>query len=249
MKAIIMAAGKGTRINDNENPMPKVLRPVNGRPILNYVFDAINSIEKKDITVIVGYMHEMVTDAFKDCGCNFALQGSDGYGTGYAVMCALESDSLKDYEGDLIVLSGDTPTVRKETVEAMINMQNENGNICTLLSVNSPENQSYGKIIRQNGKICDIVEVKDCNDEQRKICEVNAGLYVFNAKELREALKNINCNNKANEYYLTDVPKQLIKRGCKVETYTIDDISESYGINTFEELRIVEELLRNRATK
>ena len=138
MKAIIMAAGKGTRINDSEHPMPKVLREVNGKPILDYVLKAIDSIERKDTTIIVGYLREMVEEAYCNSGCNFIVQGNDGYGTGYAVMCALKSDELKDYDGDVVILSGDTPTVKKSTIESMIKTHREHGNYCTLLSIIYP---------------------------------------------------------------------------------------------------------------
>ena len=107
MKAIIMAGGKGTRLYDNEHPCPKVLREACGRPLISYVFDSIDFIPDEDITVVVGFMADEVKAAFPER--SYALQGQDGYGTGYAVRCAIEQSGLKDYKGDVVILSGDVP--------------------------------------------------------------------------------------------------------------------------------------------
>lgn len=247
MKAIIMAAGKGTRLQEAGNPMPKVLRKANGRPLLDYVFDAMPMIDKKDITVVTGFMSEMVEDYYKDCGCSFQRQGDDAYGTGYAVMCGLENENFKDYHGDILIVCGDAPVIKLSTVEGILKMQEDEGNVCTLLSSDTQMKLPYGRIIRdENGKFVDIREEKDCTVEEKKITELNIGTYVFNSDALRRGLKLIDSNNAAGEYYLTDVPPALAKLGEKVNAFITYDDDELVGVNTPDDLALVEKILSSR---
>ncbi len=247
MKAIIMAAGKGTRLQEAGNPMPKVLRRANGRPLLDYVFDAMPMIDKKDITVVTGFMHEMVEEEFKSYGCSFQRQGDAAYGTGYAVMCGIENSNFDDYHGDILIVCGDAPTTKLSTVEGIIKKHTEEKNACTLLSSDTELKLPYGRIIRdENGKFMDIREEKDCTEEEKKISELNIGTYVFNADMLRKGLKLINCENAAGEYYLTDVPPVLAKLGEKVDAYITYDNDELVGVNTPDDLAAVEKILRAR---
>lgn len=243
MKAIIMAGGKGTRLYDSENPSPKVLRKACGRPLISYVFDSINFIDERDITVVVGFMADAVKEAFPEK--NYALQGSDGYGTGYAVKCAIEQFGLENYKGDIVILSGDVPCIKRSTVEALCSQHQREGNSCTLLSCVSEQRLPFGRIIRDyQGKVSAIREHKDCTPEEREIKELNVGLYVFDSAKLTAALGKINSNNAAGEYYLTDVPKIMLDSDEKVGAYQTDDESELWGVNTIEDLRAVEEILR-----
>lgn len=247
MKAIIMAAGKGTRLQEAGNPMPKVLRKANGRPLLDYVFDAMPMIDKKDITVVTGFMSEMVEDYYKDNGCTFQRQGDAAYGTGYAVMCGLENDNFKDYHGDILIVCGDAPVIKLSTIEGIINLHENEGNVATLLSSDTRMKLPYGRIIRdENGKFVDIREEKDCTEEEKKISELNIGTYVFNADALRKGLENINCDNAAGEYYLTDVPPVLAKMGEKVNAFITYDDDELVGVNTPDDLALVEKILSSR---
>ena len=247
MKAIIMAAGKGTRLQEAGNPMPKVLRKANGRPLLDYVFDAMPMIDKKDITVVTGFMSEMVEDYYKDTGCSFQRQGDDAYGTGYAVMCGLENENFKDYHGDILIVCGDAPVIKLSTIEGIIKMQETEQNMCSLLSSDTKLKLPYGRIIRdENGKVIDIREEKDCSEDEKKITELNIGTYVFNADALRRGLKVIDCNNAAGEYYLTDVPPALARMGEKVNAFITYDDDELVGVNTPDDLAAVEKILSSR---
>lgn len=247
MKAIIMAAGKGTRLQTTDNPEPKVLKKANGKPLLSYVLTSMPMIHNEDITIVTGFMHEKVEAAYSGSGCNFQLQGQDAYGTGYAVMCGLEHDNLKDYHGDIIIVNGDAPLTKLSTIENMIKTHRENDNSCTLLSCLTKLSLPYGRIIRNtDNNVIDIREEKDCSDEEKKIQELNVGVYIFNADDLRTGLKKIDSNNAANEYYLTSVPTALASVGKKVNAFITYDDNELLGVNTPDDLAKVEKILSER---
>lgn len=243
MKAIIMAGGNGTRLYDNEHPCPKVLREACGRPLISYVFDSIDFIPDEDITVVVGFMADEVKAAFPER--SYALQGQDGYGTGYAVRCAIEQSGLKDYKGDVVILSGDVPCIKRETVEQLCHEHEASGNSCTMLTCVSERALPFGRIIRDaDGNITGIREHKDCTPEERAIKELNVGLYVFRCDRLVDALGKINADNAAGEYYLTDVPKIMLECGDKVGSATTTDERELLGVNTPDDLATVEAIIR-----
>lgn len=245
MKAIIMAAGKGTRLIDSENLLPKVLREANGKPLLAYVLDSIDFLNNNDITIVIGYMAETVRNAFPER--QFVLQGSDGYGTGYAVMCGIKESGLdENYNGEIAVLSGDVPLIKRETIQAMLSLHREEKNVCTLLSCRSKKPLPFGRIIRENGNVTAIKEHRDCTDLERQIDELNVGMYIFDAQKLYSALKNLNDDNAAHEYYLTDVPKIMLTENERVNAYITEDEDELWGVNTYEDLHEVEKILKNR---
>lgn len=247
MKAIIMAAGKGTRLQEAGNTMPKVLRKANGRALLSYVLDTLPNVEKKDITIVTGFMHEMVEEEFKDAGCSFIKQGDEAYGTGYAVMCGIKDPQFDGYHGDVVILNGDAPLTKISTVEGLCRMQREQNNACTLLANVTDLKLPYGRIIRnEEGNIIDIREEKECTEEEKKIKELNSGAYVFNIDALRAGLERINCNNNAHEYYLTDVPPAIAAMGMKVNAFVSTDDEELWGVNTPEDLLTVERILKSR---
>ena len=239
MKAIVLAAGKGKRLQSEKFNAPKVLREANGRALLSYVLENINFIEQKDTSIVVGYMREMVIEKTKG-DYLFAVQ-EEQLGTGHAVASAKEH--FVDYDGPVLVLYGDMPMLKKETYQAMVRVHKESGADCTFLTAISESPLAYGRIVRENGKIVDIVEQKDCNAEQLNIKELNVGVYVFNAKDLFENLSKLKNDNAQGEYYLTDVPKIFIAAGKKVEAYTIGDTCEIYGVNTVEDLEFCEKNL------
>lgn len=247
MKAIIMAAGKGTRLQEAGHPMPKVLRRANGRALLSYVIDMLPEIDNCDITVVTGFMHEMVEEEFADTGVRFIKQGDDGYGTGYAVMCGLKDAQFDDYHGNIIILNGDSPLTNLSTVAGLCRIQKQEKAACTLLANVTDLKLPYGRIIRDaDGNIIDIREEKECTEEEKKIKELNSGAYVFNADALREGLAQINCNNNAHEYYLTDVPPAIARMGKKVSAYISTDDEELWGVNTPDDLVMVEKILMAR---
>ena len=247
MKAILMAAGKGTRLQEAGNPMPKVLRKANGRTLLSYVIDMLPDVKKEDITIVTGFMHEAVEEEFKDSGCSFVKQGDDAYGTGYAVMCGITDPQFDGYHGDVIILNGDAPLTKLSTVRGLMDKQRDGGNACTLLSCVTELKLPYGRIIRDaNGSIIDIREEKECSPEEKLIKELNIGGYVFNFDALKFGLTKINNNNNAHEYYITDVPPALAANGYKVDAFITDDDDELWGVNTPEDLIAVEKILKSR---
>ena len=242
MKAIILAAGKGKRLHSEQFSAPKVLREANGKPLLRYVVNNLSFIpDKKDIVIVAGYKKEMVFDAFQD-GYTFAVQ-DEQLGTGHAVNCAREA--LKDYDGPVLVCYGDMPMFKKETYENLVKVHEEAGNNCTILTGVSNRGLAYGRIIRdENGDFKCVVEDKDCTPEQKKINELNVGIYVFDSKKLFSCLGELKNSNAQGEYYLTDVPAIMMSKGYKIGTYTTHDDTEILGVNTPEELALCESLLK-----
>lgn len=247
MKAIVMAAGRGTRLNDSENPLPKVLRKANGRPLLAYVLESIDFLDNTDITVVIGYMAEEIQKVFP--GRQFILQGSDGYGTGYAAMCGIKGSGLENFRGEIAVLSGDVPLLKKGTIQSMLALHRNEKNACTLLSCKSSKSLPFGRIIRINGKVTAIKEHRDCTESERLINELNVGMYIFDAPQLYRALMQLNNDNAAGEYYLTDVPKIMLSKNKSVNAYITDDEDELWGVNTYEDLNEVEKILTSRQNR
>lgn len=239
MKAIVLAAGKGKRLQSEKFNAPKVLREANGRALLSYVLENISFIPQDDTVIVVGYMRDMVIEKTKG-NYNFATQ-HEQLGTGHAVASAREY--FENYDGSVLVLYGDMPMLKRETYEALVKKHEESGADCTFLTAISDSFLSYGRIVRRDGNIVDIVEEKDCNEEQLKIRELNVGVYVFDSKTLFENLSKLKNDNAQGEYYLTDVPKLLIADGKKVDSYTIGDTCEIYGVNTVEDLAFCEKNL------
>lgn len=242
MKAVILAAGKGKRLHSEQFSAPKVLREANGKPLLRYVVNNLSFIpDKKDIIIVAGYKKEMVFNAFNE-GYTFAVQ-DEQLGTGHAVNCAREA--LKDYDGPVLVCYGDMPLFKKETYENLVKVHEEAGNDCTILTGVSDRGLAYGRIIRdENGSFKGVVEDRDCTPEQKKINELNVGIYVFDSKKLFSCLGELKNSNAQGEYYLTDVPTIMMSKGYKIGTYTTHDDTEILGVNTPEDLALCESLLK-----
>lgn len=245
MKAIILAGGKNTRLNDNENPMPKVLREVGGKPLLGYVLDSISYVDIDDIMIVVGFMHEKVMEKFD--GHRFIKQGDDGYGTGYALKCGYDALKLDGYDGDVMVLQGDMPLIKSETSLKMIAEHKKNDSSCTLLSCHTELKLPFGRIVRNIENTVDkIVEEKNCTPEQKLIKELNVGMYIFDSVELGKALNKLKVNPVTNEYYLTEIIEIMRNDYKRVDAYITYDETELCGVNTFEDLEMVEKIISER---
>jgi len=242
LKSVILAAGKGTRLQSADDDSPKVMRTVCSRPMLWYVLDALSFVDKRDTIIVVGYRKDDVIEAFP--GYTFAVQ-SEQLGTGHAVMSA--SSELLSFNGGVLVCCGDMPTVRRETYEALVHTHFEEGNDCTILTGQSALPLPYGRIIRdESGLFREVVEERDCTPEQLKITELNSGVYIFNAKALLDSLKQLTDNNAQGEYYLTDVPAIMRKVGSAIGILQRNLGDEIIGVNTLAQLRQVEQILSDR---
>ena len=244
MKAIVLAGGKGTRIQDPTCPMPKVLREANGKPLLGHVIDKLDGIDRGDITIVVGFMKDEVIKRFP--GYTYAYQEQQ-LGTGHAVKCAIKPAGLDNYDGNVIILLGDAPLISRETLKKMREFHEKNGNTCTILTCETGEDDAYGRVIRENGKVVGIVEAKECTPEQRHVPEKNTGVMIFDCKTLCEMLGELKNDNSKGEYYLTDVPKMLIAHGKKVDAISTIGKNEICGVNTKEDLELVERILKEDA--
>ena len=240
MKAIILAAGKGKRLLSETMNMPKVLRLAAGKPLIKHVLGNVDFIDDKDIVIVAGYKREMVFESLGD-KYTYAVQ-EEQKGTGHAVMMA--KDAFEGYTDDVIILYGDMPLLKKDTYKNLISAHKQSGADCTILTATTEESLPYGRIIRVDGNVTDIVEDKDCTPEQKKIKELNVGVYVFKAPSLFSNLDKLKNNNAQGEYYLTDIPKILIEQGKKISSYTTTDVSEIMGVNTPDDLLFCENILK-----
>jgi len=239
LKAVVLAAGKGTRLKSDDSDAPKVMRKACGKPLLRYVLDAIPYVGKEDIIIVVGYKKDMVTAEFNDY--IFAEQ-VEQLGTGHAVMAA--KSELAGFDGNVLISYGDMPLVKRETYEAFLNSHIEQGNDCTILTGEVADDTQFGRIVRDaDGSFLCITEVKDCTPEQLKITELNSGVYVFKAQMMLEALGKLKNNNSQNEYYLTDVPAIMLSDGAKIGLYKRDLGYEMIGVNTLQQLAQVEQII------
>lgn len=237
MKAIVLGAGKGKRLQSEKFNLPKVLRNAKGHSLIEYVLNNICFIPHSDTIIVVGYQKEAVINALPADYC-FAVQ-EEQLGTGHAVLCA--KDCLNGYTGEILVLYGDMPLLRSETYQGILAHHRETGADCTILTAVDGNLRSFGRILRKpDGTLADMVEAKDCTPEQYAIEEVNAGVYVFQADQLFENLSKLKNNNAQGEYYLTDLPRILMEQGKKISIYTVENSLEIYGVNTMEDLAFCE---------
>lgn len=239
--AIVLAAGKGTRLHSEQHDLPKVLREAAGRPLLDYVLEKLDFIPTENTVIVIGYRGDQVLK-FAGSSYRYALQ-EELLGTGHAVMMA--KDALKAHDGPVLVCYGDMPLITRATYERMFETHAREGNDCTVLAYVTDLDLPYGRIIRdEDGDFREVIEAPDCTPEQLKIRELNAGVYVFDAQKLLKALEGLENDNAQNEYYLTDVPALMLADGGKVGIAETEDTYEGVGVNTQDDLDRAEALLR-----
>ena len=237
---IILAAGKGTRMKSD---LVKVLHPLLGLPLLAYPIDlSLSGIKAEKTIVVVGYQADKIRESFRDPQILFALQ-EDQLGTGHAVLQALPL--LKGFKGIVLILCGDVPLVKEETVLGFIKDFKKNQSILSVMTVAVENPSGYGRILRNaEGCIEKIVEAKDASEREKAILEINTGIYCVNAPFLEESLEEIGKENAQGEYYLTDLVEIANRKGLRCSAYQVSNPIEVMGINTRIDLAMANEALR-----
>jgi bifunctional UDP-N-acetylglucosamine pyrophosphorylase/glucosamine-1-phosphate N-acetyltransferase len=240
--SVILAAGKSTRM---KSALPKVLHEVCGRPMIEYVLDAAREAGVSRQVVIVGYEAEEVKKTLAGhSAVEFALQ-ADQKGTGHAVMMC--RDNLRDHDGPVLVLTGDAPLMRAESLRALLDECSAQKAACVIGTAETEFNQGLGRIVRSPaGEFLKIVEQKDATPAELAIREINVGCYVFDCRSLFEALAEIKPNNQQKEYYLTDCAAIVKSKGKRVVASKKLDIVEALGVNTRAELAKVNRAVQQR---
>ena len=249
---IILAAGLGTRM---KSATIKILHRAAGRPIIDYVLDLASELCPSPPVMVVGYQREAVQKAVGE-RARYAVQEQQ-LGTGHAVLQAAPAIEAAGNKR-VLILSGDVPLTRQETLENLLQEHEQSGNALTLLTMKLDDPAMYGRIVRDaSGAVARIVEAKDADDEQKQIGEVNAGIYVFESEHLFDNLRNLSNQNAQGEYYLTDLLAVLRERGHRVGAMVVEDPIEVLGVNSRADLaqveseiqrRVVEKLMREGVT-
>ena len=246
--SVILAAGEGTRMKSKK---PKVLHEILGRPMLFYVLNSCKHSQVEKNLVVVGHNKEKVCKAFEDEQDVEFIEQPIGdnvpYGTGYAVMNAL--DKIED-DDTVIILNGDTPIISNSTISCFLRYHEERNNDITVLSADMKDPTNYGRIVRdENANVVAIVEEKDASEKQKLIREINSGIFAFKGSSLKSALQKINTDNAANELYITDTLEILVKEGKRVDSFKLRDTREILGVNSRYELSIAAEILQKKINK
>lgn len=239
---VILAAGLGTRMRSGK---AKVLHQAAGDTLLNHVIRAALHVALPEhIVAVIGHQAEQVKASVNTPGVLFAVQKEQN-GTGHAVMCC--KDLIASRPGNLLILNGDGPLLKPETLEALVALQEERAGGGHIISTEVAEPAGYGRIIRNaSGDIAAVVEEKAATPEQRSICEINSGVYIFNGPLFWKYVEELKRENAAREYYLTDMVEILGRHGHSVTPMLVADETELLGINTRAELAVADRILRKR---
>ena len=239
LKAVILAAGKGTRMKSD---ILKVVHQVAGKPIVNYVVETVSHLGAEDIYIVVGHQADLVKKNTPQKNTHFVYQ-EEQLGTGHAVLQVKPYIDLSK-ETTLIILAGDCPLIEEETLVNLIAIHEESNSLGTILTAIMDEPGSYGRILRgQMGTVTGIKEAKDCTDEEKEICEINTGVYVFNSQALFGNLALVDTNNTQREYYLTDVIHLIKESGGAIGAYCCENSDHVIGINTRADLAKINKII------
>lgn len=241
LHVVILAAGKGTRM---KSARPKVLHNVAGRPMVDYVMTAAQSLSPRTTTVVVGHMKELLRQGLEQYpGLSFVTQEPQ-LGTGHALLQT--AGVLERENGFVLLLSGDVPLLKGHTVAALVQKHQDSNAAATVLAAVVDQPYGYGRIVRVKGRISRIVEERDASPAQRKIREINSGVYVFSLAALFESLRGLATGNAQGEYYLTDLISSYRRRRLGVETVVLEDPNEIRGINSRSELAEASRIVRQK---
>jgi len=241
MKAIILAAGKGTRLECESSDLPKALRLLGGKPLIRYVLDSLDFLSPEDITIVVGFLKEQVMETIG--GGYHYVEQRELNGTAKATLCA--ETILGNFLGPIIVCYCDMPFLSRKTYQSMFAKHMETGAGNTLLAGRMHPIPPFGRFIRdEENRLYDVVEDSACTDVQKQIDEVNVGLQVVDSPRLWTWLRKVDNINPKREYYLTGLVRVLAAEGVRQEVVTLENQNEMLGINTIDDLRAAEALLR-----
>ncbi len=239
MKAVILAAGLGTRMKSSA---PKVLHHLHGKPMIEYVLDAVRGSGIDDIICVIGHKVDMVKEYIK--GAQIAVQ-SRPLGSGDAINQAREP--LKDFTGDIMVLCGDAPLVMPETLRRLRNEHKNENNSCTILTTKMSDPTGYGRIIRDGQAITGIIEETEASAHEKAVEEVNVGVYCFKSGDLFSLIDQIKGDNAKGEYFLTDIISLFHRKNLKVGSLITGDSDEALGINSRKDLALACKVLQKRS--
>ena len=236
LRIIILAAGKGTRMNSD---LPKVLHRLNGKALLDFVLDESELLNPKETILVVGFKKEQVISHTRHrANLKYATQ-MEQLGTGHAVLQT--GELLKNKEGHILILYGDVPNIKESTLRPIIDDHLINNRDLTLITAEIDDPTGYGRIIRdKNDNLLKIVEEKDCTDDERKIKEWNPGIYIFKIPEVFRILNDIKTNNASKEYYLTDAIGLAQQSHMEIKAIKIANSNEVIGVNTVDQLEELE---------
>ncbi|MBI3306519.1 MAG: bifunctional N-acetylglucosamine-1-phosphate uridyltransferase/glucosamine-1-phosphate acetyltransferase [Candidatus Omnitrophica bacterium] len=244
MQAIVLAAGIGERMHSSR---PKVLHEIFGRPILDYVLEVLADLGIRRAKVVIGHGGEQVRSFLKKRGAfprTEVVYQRHQKGTGHAVICAKKS--FRGYQGDILIWPGDMPLLKRETLEAFLGAHRNAKADASVLSSLQADPAGYGRILRAGGRFYAIREELDASEIERRIQEVNSGIYLFKSKQLFEALRRIKPSNRKNEFYLTDTIEVLYRSKARLEAFPLALPDEGHGINSRQDLGEVIGIMKNR---
>ncbi|MDR3631518.1 MAG: NTP transferase domain-containing protein [Desulfocapsaceae bacterium] len=238
---VILAAGKGTRMKSDK---AKVLHEVFFAPMIHHVLTAVQALHATKDIVVIGHQRESVMQALAGYNVEFALQ-QEQLGTGHAVLCAEKAVTSTD--GVVMILCGDTPLIKTETLQFMYQQHCERSSLLTVMTTILSDPTNYGRIIQtDSGKLLAIVEEKDASSEQKKIQEINAGIYCVNSKFLFETIKKIGTDNSQGEVYLTDIVSIAVAADLNVDKFINPTAQDVLGVNSRVELALAHKEIQRR---
>jgi bifunctional UDP-N-acetylglucosamine pyrophosphorylase/glucosamine-1-phosphate N-acetyltransferase len=244
LSALILAAGKGTRFKSDKI---KILHPLLGKSMLQLVVDSIQRLRPSRIHIVVGYQKDLVQKSLTGQNIDFVFQKKQ-LGTAHAVLAA-QNILKKEIGKDLLIMNGDLPLIRSETLKALLKNHREKENSLTFLTADLDDPSGFGRVMLSEDRTFKIIEEKDASPAQRKEKEINVGIYLFHIKDLLEGLSQVSNKNKKGEYYLTDMIEVLSLNGKKVGKYKTRNTGEIVGVNDRYELARAIDVLRLRKIK
>ncbi len=242
LQAIVLAAGRGTRMGTED---PKVLHQIFDRPLIDFPLQILQELGVIQPVVVLGWGKEKVSDYLGN-RAKIVVQ-SPQLGTGHAVLAT--KNKIRNFQGDILVWPADMTLIEKATIEKLIRLHRKSGASASILSGFMPDPQGYGRIVRHRGKVTEIREELDASPQERKINEINSGIYLFRPKALFKALEKIKPENQKKEYYLTDIICLMDKAGEKVEAFSFAAAEEIHGINSQADLASAFKILNQRTLK